>query len=164
MVQLKFLHSEKATKFCEIFTMILTVCTAVKSKVEISQNFVAFSECMNFINISQHLIFSSKAKQCLECNYTIRPTVYVTFWSPFNAFFVQNSLRLDVSLQPFILQFTKDYCKDQKNWHAIACSYYGLMNESKWTKLICWPRFFDIQVYKLTHPIYTYFWCVTLIL
>ena len=45
---LKFIYSEKATKFCEIFTLLLTVCTVVKSKANISQNFVAFSEYMNF--------------------------------------------------------------------------------------------------------------------
>ena len=45
---LKFIYSEKATKFCEIFPLPLTVCTAVKSKMKISQNFVAFSEYMNF--------------------------------------------------------------------------------------------------------------------
>ena len=42
------MYSEKATKFCEIFTLLLTVCTVVKSKVKISQNFVAFSEYTNF--------------------------------------------------------------------------------------------------------------------
>ena len=41
-------YSEKATKFCKISTLLLTVCPVVKSKIEISQNFVAFSECMNF--------------------------------------------------------------------------------------------------------------------
>ena len=45
---LKFIYSEKATKFCEIFPLLLTVCTAVKSKGKILQNFVAFSEHMNF--------------------------------------------------------------------------------------------------------------------
>ena len=46
---LKFIYSEKATKFCEIFTLILSyVIVPVKSKVKISQNFVAFSEYMNF--------------------------------------------------------------------------------------------------------------------
>ena len=45
---IKFIYSEKATKFCEISTLLLTVCTVVKSKVEILQNFVAFSEYMNF--------------------------------------------------------------------------------------------------------------------
>ena len=43
-----FIFSEKATTFCEIFTLLLSVCTVDKSKVEISQNFVAFSECTNF--------------------------------------------------------------------------------------------------------------------
>ena len=45
-----FIYSEKATKFCEIFPLLLTVCTVVKSKGKISQNFVAFSEYMNFTN------------------------------------------------------------------------------------------------------------------
>ena len=45
---LKFIYSEKATKFCEISTLLLSYVVPVKSKVEISQNFVAFSEYMNF--------------------------------------------------------------------------------------------------------------------
>ena len=48
VLTLKFIHSEKATKFCETSTLLATLCTVVKSKVEISQNFVAFSEYMNF--------------------------------------------------------------------------------------------------------------------
>ena len=50
---LKFIYSEKATKFCEIFHLLLTVCTVVKSKGKISQNFVAFSEYMNFTRITK---------------------------------------------------------------------------------------------------------------
>ena len=46
---LKFGYSEKATKFCEISNLLLSVCTVDKSMVEISQNFVAFSEYTNFI-------------------------------------------------------------------------------------------------------------------
>ena len=42
------MYSEKATKFCEIFTLLLFYVVPVKSKVKISQNFVAFSEYMNF--------------------------------------------------------------------------------------------------------------------
>ena len=38
---LKFIYSEKATKFCEISTVDLSYVVPVKSKVEISQNFVA---------------------------------------------------------------------------------------------------------------------------
>ena len=40
---LKFIYSEKATKFCEILH-------TVKSKGKISQNFVAFSEYVNFMD------------------------------------------------------------------------------------------------------------------
>ena len=47
-VKVKFIYPEIATKFCEIFTLLLTVCTVVKSKVKIPQNFVAFLEYMNF--------------------------------------------------------------------------------------------------------------------
>ena len=49
---LKFTYSEKATKLCEIFSLLLNVCTVLKSKVKISQNFVAFSEYMNFNNLT----------------------------------------------------------------------------------------------------------------
>ena len=47
-VVVKFIYSEKATKFCKIFTLLLTGTTYDKSKVKISQNFMAFSEYMNF--------------------------------------------------------------------------------------------------------------------
>ena len=51
MITLKFIYSEKATKFSDISTLLLTCTTQDKSKVEISQNFVAFSEYMNFNGI-----------------------------------------------------------------------------------------------------------------
>ena len=44
----KFIYSEKATKFCKIFTLLLSYVVPVKSKMEILQNFVAFWEYMNF--------------------------------------------------------------------------------------------------------------------
>ena len=56
---LKFIYSEKAVKFCKISTLLLSYVVPVKSKVEISQNFVAFSEYMNF-TISPKSIFLSK--------------------------------------------------------------------------------------------------------
>ena len=48
--KLKFIYSEKVTIlfFCQISTADLSYVVTVKSKVEISQNFVAFSEYMNF--------------------------------------------------------------------------------------------------------------------
>ena len=51
---LKFVYSEKATKVCEISTLLLSYVVPVKSKLKISQNFVAFSEYMNFKNHKSH--------------------------------------------------------------------------------------------------------------
>ena len=56
LIRLKFIYSEKATKFCKILTLLLSVCTVDKSKVKISQNFVAFSEYMNFNLFQMQLI------------------------------------------------------------------------------------------------------------
>ena len=47
-VHVKFIYSEKVTKFCEISTLLLSYVVPVKSKGKISQNFVTFSEYMNF--------------------------------------------------------------------------------------------------------------------
>ena len=44
----KFMYYEKATKFCEIFTLLLSYVVPVKNKVDLSQNLVVFSEYMNF--------------------------------------------------------------------------------------------------------------------
>ena len=49
-IVVKFIYSEKATEFCEIFTLLLTTVHTVKSNVKISQNFVTFSEYINFSN------------------------------------------------------------------------------------------------------------------
>ena len=48
VVFLKFIYSEEATKFWEILTFLLSYVVPVKSKVNISQDFVALSEYMNF--------------------------------------------------------------------------------------------------------------------
>ena len=57
----KFIYSEKATKVCEIFTLLLSYVVPVKSNVKISQNFVAFSEYMNFtMAIKQDFILYKK--------------------------------------------------------------------------------------------------------
>ena len=45
---LKFIYSEMATNFGKISTLYLSYAVTVKSTVEISQNFAAFSEYMNF--------------------------------------------------------------------------------------------------------------------
>ena len=51
---LKFIYSEKATKFFEISTVDLSYVVTVKSAMDISQNFVAFSEYMNFNILQMH--------------------------------------------------------------------------------------------------------------
>ena len=45
---LKFIYSEKATKFWEISTIDLSYVVPVKSTVEILQNFAAISKYMYF--------------------------------------------------------------------------------------------------------------------
>ena len=42
------MYSKKATKFYEISTLLLSYVVPVKSKEEISENWMAFSEYMNF--------------------------------------------------------------------------------------------------------------------
>ena len=54
MPPLKFIYSDKATIFCEIFPLLLTTVDTVKSKMKILQNFVAFSEYMNFTLVEAH--------------------------------------------------------------------------------------------------------------
>ena len=45
---LKFIYSEKVINFCKISTILLSHVVLVKSKFKILQNFVAFSQYMNF--------------------------------------------------------------------------------------------------------------------
>ena len=60
MTLVKFSYFEKTSKFCEISTLFLSYVVPVKSKVEISQTFVAFSEYMNFTQI----VLTFKYKFC----------------------------------------------------------------------------------------------------
>ena len=61
----KFVYSEKATKFCEISTLLLSTVHTDKSKVEISQNFVAFSEYTNF---KERIFFWCTEISCWQTN------------------------------------------------------------------------------------------------
>ena len=68
-----FIHSEKTTNFCKISTVDLSYVVAVKSMVEISQNFVAFSEYMNFtskyVQVPQSLKYQRQKKSTKNCSY-----------------------------------------------------------------------------------------------
>ena len=57
---IKFIYSEKVTKFCEIFTLHLSYVVPVKSKEKILQNYVAFSEYMNFSIVKQEKMVSTR--------------------------------------------------------------------------------------------------------
>ena len=58
----KFIYNEKATNFCKISTADLSYVVTVKSTVDISQNFVGFSEYMN----------------CTSCSLSMR--AYARIW------------------------------------------------------------------------------------
>ena len=64
MIVIKFIYSEKATQFCKISTVHLTY-TYYKYKVEISENFVAFSEYMNFKEKKIWIAVKLQADSCL---------------------------------------------------------------------------------------------------
>ena len=55
---IKFIYSEKAQTLCEISTLDLFYLVTVKSRVKITQNFVAFSEYMNFTSKNMRAIFT----------------------------------------------------------------------------------------------------------
>ena len=61
--RVKFIYSEKATKFCEIFNLLLSYVVPVKSKVNISQIFLAFSEYMNFKRHTVWFHYYSKRRE-----------------------------------------------------------------------------------------------------
>ena len=68
----KFIYSEKATRFCDISTVDLSSVVPVKSTVEILQNFVTFSEYMNFFKMftlnSQTFFVNDNLIQDWTCN------------------------------------------------------------------------------------------------
>ena len=64
---LKFIYSGRTTKFCEIFTLLLSYVVPVKSKAKILRfsNFVAFSQYLNFsvVNMKLHQSLERKKRQ-----------------------------------------------------------------------------------------------------
>ena len=74
MNSLKFVYSEKAT----ISTLLLSTLHIDISKVEISQNFVAFSEYSNFTNGEYFSGYRKKARKELKikCIYEKKSSIY----------------------------------------------------------------------------------------
>ena len=75
---LKFIYSEKATRFCEIFPLLLTTVHTVKCKGKISQNFVAFSEYMNFTMVVINPP-EKKLENCTSVHCGISPSQSFSF-------------------------------------------------------------------------------------
>ena len=89
---LKFIYSEKAKKFCEISTLLLSVCTVDKSKVEISQNFVAFSEYTNF-NFLQNPYFNRNSSTQELYKMTLAARLLLIQWTSNDDTVVYNYVR-----------------------------------------------------------------------
>ena len=85
---LKFIYSEKATKFCEIFTLLLTGKTKDKRKVKISQNYLAFSEHMKFkrFRSSAYTIFWACGKKPINFKNASFSTVIFSFTTSANSY------------------------------------------------------------------------------
>ena len=84
-IQIKFIYSEKATKFYEISTLLLSVCTVDKSKVEISQNLVAFSEYTNFkmfIRATKYILYVDVAVKSYAILAKKKHTCNIYFRNP----------------------------------------------------------------------------------
>ena len=83
---LRKVNSEKATKFCKISTVDLSYVEPVKSTVEISQNFVASSEYMNFTK--GYVIYANSKLLCTKCRIESNlklPTTFGLAYSPLNS-------------------------------------------------------------------------------
>ena len=67
---IKFIYSDKTTKFCEILTLLPFYVVPVKSKVKISQNFVAL-EYMNFTFVNSEFLMFIFSRFVLPIGATI---------------------------------------------------------------------------------------------
>ena len=88
-IWLKFIYSERATKCCEIYSVDLSYVVTVKSTVEISQNFVAFSEYMNF-----NYLFYQDIQWILLGILQIARQNALNFWM--NSYFYVSALLQDI--------------------------------------------------------------------
>ena len=81
LIFVKFIFSEKATNFCEISTVDLSYVVTVKSTVEISQNFVAFSDYVNFTKNMRYINKDSfkEGSQITKSQYQQRFVIQL-FW------------------------------------------------------------------------------------
>ena len=122
---LKLIYSEKDTKFCKIVPLILIVCTVVKSKGKISQNFSAFSEYMNFKDKIK-LVWLCKTKSERSRSSRVR------YWKNFTVYWLTVQIRLKsiTNLEYLSMPRIKTYT----NWAPTN----QLL--SKWANVWTWTR------------------------
>ena len=126
--QLKFIYSEKATKVCKISTLLLSVCTVDKSKVEISQNFVAFSECTNF-----------KIHEKKECSFRIDVIAFYISRETFGFYTHFHSCLQDAQRKMFIDHKSRSHDNYKKSLFSSASFFnYGANHLTLFPLLQSW--------------------------
>ena len=109
-MQVKFVYSEKATKFCKLSNLILSTVHTDKSKVETSfAKFVAFSEYMNFIS---GLFGVDEQNGFLETKFD-----------------VNNVFLSDAQLRP-----TREKCHGNKS--IVQCSTSAQLGQIRWEVVV----------------------------
>ena len=99
---IKFIYSEKTTIFCETSIVDLSYVIMVNSAMGILQNFVAFSEYMNFSMVLQHLwdIYKN-VHNCFG--------LFVTHYFMNSSFWLKISWKLFESIFTFLLNSILNY-------------------------------------------------------
>ena len=135
---LKFIYSEKATKVCKIFTLLLSYVVPVKSKVKILQNFVAFSGYMNFI--SALWMVSSKFRKRLHGNKITELLIHNSFFCQCQGpRYINILLFCSFVFSPFhliILALTKRNCYWMTNSVLLFTFIPSIMHTTVHTRLL----------------------------
>ena len=130
----------------------MTVCTVVKSKVEILQNFVAFSEYMNF----NFLIFSLTIETDTKMKWTRSWAIWktwsnwpkITGWNPgfFQKFvrFLEESKTSKFALEIYWPLAKPQYCQTDK-YKTKRIISFSLVSKNQWlsTKYQFYCHFFS---------------------
>ena len=146
---LTLIYSENVTKFCEISTLDLSYVVTVNSLVEISQNFVAFSEYMNFkqnhagmcwiLNIEYLSLFSA-CKNNGKTQIDIQNSTCQNRWAALKQLLksiIINLPRIDI-LQSKILGVSTIFCQvllTSLNLESSAFESFLMMASPRWGNL-----------------------------
>ena len=117
----KFIYYETATKFCEIFPLLLTTVHTVKSKGKISQNFVVFSEYMNLEtqNLGLGALPAVAPQPWLSLGRFGKLEFYVSFWKNWRR---HNFLPFNSTILKIELQCVVGASQAIKSWGVSKCT------------------------------------------